>query len=124
MEECVDVKNIYTDIADDSDLDIENEIKKLAEIKQERQELIRIIKRKEKKAKVLFANLNVNQSLATSLLNRSQLKNDGFSEQLEQTSPSKIDTVKLFRDKLKTQLALGSGGSNQGNQAFNMIMNL
>ena len=119
LEESLSDKNLYTDIADDSDLELDNEINKLEEIKEQDLELLRMIRRKEKKTEVLFANLNVH----------GQTNNIRNSFRERQAVPAmkegKIDAVKIFSQKLKQQLA--SDGKNQytrgqGNVALNIIM--
>lgn len=97
LEDGLSDKNLYTDVADDSDLEIGNEIHKLEEIKQKRLELFRIIKRKEKKAKVLFANLKVRGRV-------NNIVRNPYKERLVAPvtkEATKLDAVKTFSEKLK-----------------------
>lgn len=120
LDDSLNDKHLYTDIADDSDLEIGNEIHILDEIKQKRLELFRIIKRKEKKAKVLFANLKVHGRV-------NNIVRNPYKERLATPvtkEATKRDAVKVFSEKLKRQLALGRPAGGQGNVALNLIMNL
>lgn len=123
LEESLSDKNLYTDICDDSDLEVGNEINKLEEIKQKHRGFLREMKRKEKKAKVLFANLKVHHSRDNNIVrstSRERLAAPATKE------AHKLDAVKIFSEKLKQQLAsdANSHGTGQGNVALKIIMNI